>query len=80
MFVATCAGLMWYFEHEKERMHKKRIADASKGMGRPKVGGAFELVDQDGKPFSSEMMKGKYSLVRERPLQWSSTSVGDCFC
>lgn len=55
---------MWYFEFEKDRMNRKRIADASKGMGRPKVGGSFELVDQDGKPFSSEKMKGKYSLVR----------------
>lgn len=44
-------------------MHRKRIADASKGVGRPKVGGTFELIDQNGKPFTSEMMKGKYSLV-----------------
>jgi protein SCO1/2 len=54
---------MWYFEFEKERMQRKRIADAAKGMGRPKVGGPFELVDQNGKPFTSEMMKGKHSLV-----------------
>jgi protein SCO1/2 len=54
---------MWYFEYEKERMQRKRIAEANKGIGRPKVGGPFELVDQDGKPFTSEMMKGKYSLV-----------------
>ncbi|KAG5794405.1 hypothetical protein H9Q69_006560 [Fusarium xylarioides] len=33
------------------------------GVGRPKVGGTFELIDQDGKPFTSEMMKGKHSLV-----------------
>lgn len=44
-------------------MQRKRIADASKGVGRPKVGGSFELLDQNGKPFTSEMMKGKYSLV-----------------
>lgn len=44
-------------------MQRKRIADASKGVGRPKVGGTFELVDQNGKPFTSEMMNGKYSLV-----------------
>lgn len=62
--MATCAGLMWYFEFEKERMQRKRIAEASKGMGRPKVGGPFELIDQDGKLFSSDKMKGKYSLVR----------------
>ncbi|KAG5924783.1 hypothetical protein E4U53_003383 [Claviceps sorghi] len=63
LFVATCGALVWYFEYEKGRMQRKRIADASKGVGRPKVGGTFELVDQNGKPFTSEMMKGKYSLV-----------------
>lgn len=63
LFLATCGGLVWYFEFEKSRMQRKRIADAAKGVGRPKVGGPFELVDQNGKPFSSEMMKGKYSLV-----------------
>lgn len=64
LFVGTCAGLMWYFEHEKGRMQRKRIAEASKGIGRPKVGGPFELVDQNGNLFTSEMMKGKHSLVR----------------
>ncbi|OAA40050.1 protein sco1 [Metarhizium rileyi] len=63
LFVATCGALVWYFEFEKERMQRKRIADACKGVGRPKVGGPFELIDQNGKPFNSEMMKGKYSLV-----------------
>ncbi|QUC18018.1 uncharacterized protein UV8b_02259 [Ustilaginoidea virens] len=63
VFVATCGALVWYFEYEKGRMQRKRIADASKGVGRPKVGGPFELVDQHGRPFTSDMMKGKYSLV-----------------
>ncbi|KAF4334145.1 SCO1 precursor [Fusarium beomiforme] len=63
LFVGTCGLLVWYFEFEKARMQRKRIAEAAKGMGRPKVGGSFELIDQDGKPFTSEMMKGKHSLV-----------------
>ncbi|KAH6958878.1 SCO1/SenC-domain-containing protein [Fusarium avenaceum] len=63
MFVGTCGLLVWYFEFEKERMQRKRIAEAAKGVGRPKVGGTFELIDQDGKPFTNEMMKGKHSLV-----------------
>lgn len=46
-------------------MDRKRIADAAKGVGKPKVGGPFELVDQNGKPFSDRDMKGKYSLVRD---------------
>lgn len=44
-------------------MQRQRIAEATKGVGRPKVGGEFELVDQNGNKFTSEMMKGKYSLV-----------------
>ena len=63
MFVVTGAGLLWYFEREKQRMHRKRIADSAKGVGRPKVGGPFELVDQDGKTMTHEDLRGKYSLV-----------------
>ncbi|KAF4977432.1 hypothetical protein FZEAL_6044 [Fusarium zealandicum] len=63
LFVGTCGLLVWYFEFEKERMQRKRIAEAAKGVGRPKVGGTFELIDQNGKVFTSEMMKGKHSLV-----------------
>ncbi len=63
LFIITSAGLVWYFEYEKARMQRKRIADATKGVGRPKVGGAFELVDHEGRPFTSEDLKGRYSLV-----------------
>lgn len=64
LFVATAGGMIWYFEHEKTRMQKKRIAEANKTVGKPKVGGQFKLVDQDGKPFTDADLKGKYSLVR----------------
>ena len=58
--------MTFYFRYEKARMERQRIADASKGIGRPKVGGKFELLDQEGKPFNSEeKMKGKFSLVSE---------------
>ncbi|CAK7269575.1 Cu-binding protein [Sporothrix epigloea] len=63
LFVAAGAGLLWYFEHEKQRMKRKRIAEASKGMGRPKVGGSFDLVDQTGKAFTEDNLKGQHSLV-----------------
>ncbi len=61
--MAVAAGLAWYFEHEKERMQRQRVAEATKGVGRPKVGGPFELIDQNGKPVSSEDLKGRYALV-----------------
>ncbi|KAK8099326.1 SCO1 protein [Apiospora kogelbergensis] len=63
LFVLTGGGLVWYFEFEKQRMQRKRVAEATKGVGRPKVGGDFELVDQNGKPFSSADLRGRYSLV-----------------
>ena len=62
--------MLFYFRHEKARVERKRIADASKGMGRPKVGGKFELVDQDGKVFDSDVgMKGRFSIVGLIPLR-----------
>lgn len=63
-FLAVGGGLVFYFQYEKDRMERKRIADATKGVGRPKVGGPFQLVDQNGKPFTEQNMKGKYALVR----------------
>ena len=44
-------------------MERKRVAEAAKGMGRPKVGGKFELVDQEGRVFTEDGMRGKFSLV-----------------
>ncbi|KAK8230418.1 SCO1/SenC-domain-containing protein [Phyllosticta capitalensis] len=63
LFFSVGAGLVVYFRYEKERMERQRIAEQTKGVGRPKVGGPFELVDQNGKKFTSEDMKGKYALV-----------------
>ncbi|KAM3071721.1 Cu-binding protein, variant 2 [Clarireedia jacksonii] len=44
-------------------MERKRVAEAAKGVGRPKVGGPFELVDHEGRRFTDADMKGRYSLV-----------------
>jgi cytochrome oxidase Cu insertion factor (SCO1/SenC/PrrC family) len=44
-------------------MERKRVAEATKGIGRPKVGGAFELVDTEGRHFTHENLKGRYALV-----------------
>ena len=63
LFVLTSGGLLWYFEQEKKRMERKRTAEATKGVGRPKVGGPFSLIDHDGNTITDEDLKGKYSLV-----------------
>jgi protein SCO1/2 len=59
----TGAGLIFYFRYEKERMQRKRVAEASKGVGKPKIGGPFELIDMEGKTWTEEDLKGKYALV-----------------
>lgn len=63
LFLLSGGGLIWYFRHEKARMDRQRIANQTKGIGKPKVGGPFDLLDQDGKPYSSENLHGRYSLV-----------------
>lgn len=55
--------MIFYFRYEKARLDRQRVAEAAKGVGRPKVGGPFELLDQEGKRFTGEDMKGGYSLV-----------------
>lgn len=54
---------MYYFQYEKDRLARKRVREASKGVGKPRIGGPFELVDQNGRLFTSENMKGKFALV-----------------
>lgn len=63
LFVVTGAGMIVYFQIEKERLARKRIAEMSKGVGRPKVGGPFVLRDLEGREFTAEDLKGKYSFV-----------------
>jgi protein SCO1/2 len=63
LFVLTGAGMMLYFRVEKARLERKRMTEMSKGVGKPKVGGPFVLKDLDGKEFTAEDLKGKYSFV-----------------
>lgn len=44
-------------------MARARVAEANKGIGKPLVGGDFHMTDHNGKEFTQENLKGKYSLV-----------------
>ncbi|EME86523.1 uncharacterized protein MYCFIDRAFT_88838 [Pseudocercospora fijiensis CIRAD86] len=63
LFLLAGAGLTVYFRFEKARMARVRIAEANKGIGKPLVGGPFRLTDMNGKEFTEQNLKGKYSLV-----------------
>jgi protein SCO1 len=54
-----------YFQYEKQRLERKRIVEMSKGYGKPKVGGPFQLRDVNGKEYSEKDLLGKYTLARE---------------
>jgi protein SCO1/2 len=61
--VITGGAMIIYFRVEKERLARKRVAEMSKGVGRPKVGGPFVLKDLNGNQYTEEDLKGKYSFV-----------------
>lgn len=63
LFIASGIGLALYFQNEKERMRRKRITEMSKGVGKPKVGGPLNLVDQNGVARTDDEFAGKYRLV-----------------
>lgn len=55
--------MTFYFQYEKARMARARIAEANKGIGKPLIGGPFHLKDHYGNDFTEQSLKGKYSLV-----------------
>ncbi|BGP23821.1 Cu-binding protein [Rhodotorula toruloides] len=64
LFVATGVGLYVYFQNEKKKVsERKRQENAAARVGRPKIGGPFKLVNQDGKEWGDQDMLGKWSLV-----------------
>lgn len=63
LFLTAGACMIVYFRFEKDRVARQRIAEASKGVGKPKVGGKFELADQEGRKWTEEALKGGFTLV-----------------
>jgi protein SCO1/2 len=63
VFIVVGTALIFFFREERARVERKRIANATKGIGKPKVGGPFSLIDHNGKPFTQEDFMGKYALV-----------------
>lgn len=66
LFLTAGACMIVYFRFEKDRVQRKKIADAAKGVGKPKVGGKFELVDQAGRTWTEGNLRGGFTLVSSR--------------
>ncbi|KAF9184710.1 Cu-binding protein [Haplosporangium sp. Z 767] len=68
VFTITGAGLLYYFREEKKRVEEARaeearLARASTTYGKPKIGGPFSLINQNGDRMTNEDFKGRYMLI-----------------
>lgn len=64
LFVATGAGLYYYFTTEKAKLEERKRQEAADGkVGRPKVGGPFQLTSHDNTPFTEADILGRWCLI-----------------
>lgn len=63
LFVAVGSGLTVWFRSEKEKLKLQREAEMNRGMGKPLVGGPFNLIDDGGNSFTDENLKDKFSII-----------------
>ncbi|KAI0270349.1 SCO1/SenC-domain-containing protein [Russula aff. rugulosa BPL654] len=64
LFTIAGAGLYLYFRSEKQRLQEQKQKELeSRSVGRAHVGGPFEMVTHDGKPFTDKDLLGKWSLI-----------------
>src|SRR5690606_3430741 len=55
--------LIGYFRYEKQRIERERIRDQSKAVGKPRLGGPFKLIDQNGNEYTEKELEGRFKLV-----------------
>jgi protein SCO1/2 len=63
VFLATGGAVSWFFQKEKKRIAKQREQASNKDIGKPQVGGSFNLVDHNGKQFTDQHILGNFSLI-----------------
>ncbi|WFD43306.1 Cu-binding protein [Malassezia psittaci] len=64
LFIATGIGLYVYFQREKRKIEEKRLHQIQdQAVGRPAIGGPFQLVSSTGHPVTDQDLLGSFSLV-----------------
>ncbi|KAJ1917408.1 3-dehydroquinate dehydratase (3-dehydroquinase) [Mycoemilia scoparia] len=65
LFLTTCMGMVYFYNSEKKRVNEERNKKLSEStaVGKPKLGGPFELIDHNGKEITDKDFLGKYLLV-----------------
>ncbi|KAG0676340.1 Cu-binding protein [Pichia californica] len=63
LFLCVGGGLTYLFRSEKEKLQLRKEAEANRGVGKPLIGGPFNLITEDGKPFTEKDLIGKFSII-----------------
>ncbi|CAI2180647.1 19598_t:CDS:2, partial [Funneliformis geosporum] len=64
IFILTGLGLLTYFKSEKKKVLERRKRELeNKSLGKPKIGGSFELLNQDGKLVTDKDFLGKFLFI-----------------
>jgi len=63
IFLSSLGGLYAFNAYLKQRKKKKEIAEETKSIGEPSIGGPFDLVDINGNDVTDETFLGKWILI-----------------
>ncbi|KAI7835985.1 hypothetical protein COHA_010129 [Chlorella ohadii] len=65
MTVGTGAGLLWWYNHEKDQKMEDigRDGKSSVVVGQAVIGGPFDLIDHTGKRFTDKDLLGQFALL-----------------
>lgn len=61
--LATGVGLFMFYKVDQNRGKLQSWQEAKKSLSKPLVGGPFNLINQDGKPFTERNLLGQFSLI-----------------
>lgn len=65
ILIITGSGFTYWFTREKERLRLQKEADSRKSVGKPLIGGPFNLIDTENKPFTQKdlVKDNTFSLI-----------------
>lgn len=66
VLIVAGGAFTWWFSSEKEKLRLQKEAEAKRGMGKPLIGGNFNLVDTENREFTQENLKNdkkKFNIV-----------------
>lgn len=56
-------ALSYFFQKEKKRLEVRRQEKERQGVGKPLIGGPFEMMDFNGNKFTEKDLEGKFSII-----------------